>query len=791
MKPPRPAGLTAAGVTAREAEVLSAIGGRLTNQEIAGRLVISVRTVESHVSALLRKLGVPGRPALIELARQLAAGPALPAPPTSFVGREEELAALRVLLTAGPLVSLTGPAGCGKSRLALEAARGWDGETRVAALGSAAAADVRAVVAAALGLGYEAADLAAAARVALAGRRLLLVADDCDLVTEAAAEQLTALVRAVPGLRVLATSRQPLGVAEEQLLPVPPLACPAGDDPDAVLRSGAGRLFLDRARTASPRFRLDAAAAAQVAGICRRLDGLPLAIELAAARVTALDLAALADGLTRRLQLLERPAGAGRHRSLTAAIEWSWQLLGPGERDLLGALAALPGEFTLALAAAVVAEAGAASDPEAGLLRLTERSLVSVTLPAGQPARYRLLETIRGYAAAQAPAAAPAVRRAHARYCCELAAAEVAARCHPSPAQPPPPPDELNYLAALTWAAAGDPALADRLLRLLSRLMGMQPSRHGLEVISAAASENSGWSSETLAWVSWALTYLDLAAAEQLAARSAAAAAGERDRACARWAAGWVQAYHRDEHAARALLDPVIAYAQAAADPWLEASAWQARGVARASTADSFADWQQALTRYAAAGDMMHASNVRYMLAYRAVEAGERLAEVPLWLAECESYAASQGYQHELAHIQQVRAVYERKQGRLDTARELLDTALPVFRQAGDFRCVTRTLLLQALETAVLAGGGPLRAQVLAALAVAAAEAGDLPLAAARGLGALGALDPSAGSAAETLAALPADQVLVLQGPACAGYTAEGRAGGISLILAAYPRYPR
>jgi DNA-binding CsgD family transcriptional regulator len=209
MRPAGQARLAAAGVTAREAEVLAVVGGRLTNQEIAERLCISVRTVESHVSALLRKLMLPGRPALIQMARELAAEPALPVPPTSFVGREEELAQLGDLLAAGPLVCLTGPAGCGKTRLALEAARRWVGETRIAGLASAAAADVTAIIAVALGLGYESADLATAARVALAGRSLLLVADDCDQVTWAAAEQLTALVRAVPGLRVVATSTRP------------------------------------------------------------------------------------------------------------------------------------------------------------------------------------------------------------------------------------------------------------------------------------------------------------------------------------------------------------------------------------------------------------------------------------------------------------------------------------------------------------------------------------------------------------------------------------------------------
>ena len=377
-------------------------------------------------------------------------------PPTSFVGREEELAQLRDLLAAGPLVCLTGPACCGKTRLALEGARRWAGETRIAGLASAAAADVTAIIAVALGLGYEAADLATATRVALAGRSLLLVADDCDQVTGAAAEQLTALVRAVPGLRVVATSRQPLGVSEEQVLPVPPLACPAGAGLAAVQQSEAGRLFLDRARAASPQFRLDEGAAAHVADICRRLDGLPLAIELAATRVRTLDLATLADSLTSQLRLLERPAAAGRHRSLAAAIEWSWELLDQDERDLLGRLAALPGDFTVAMAQAV-APARAGADVEVGLLRLADRSLVSVTLAVGQPARYRLLDTIRAYAAGQSAEVAVYVRHAHARYCCGLALAEVRARGRPRPVQPPPPAfDEANYLAALTWAAAHD-----------------------------------------------------------------------------------------------------------------------------------------------------------------------------------------------------------------------------------------------------------------------------------------------------------------------------------------------
>jgi predicted ATPase/DNA-binding CsgD family transcriptional regulator len=798
--------LATAGVTEREAEVLVVIGRRLTNHEIAEQLGISVRTVESHVSALLRKLGVPGRPVLIQLASELTAKPALPVPTTTFVGRQRELAQLTDLLAASPLVCLTGPAGCGKTRLALEFARRWAGEVRIAGLASAAAADVSAIIAAALGLGYEVADAAAATGVALAGRSVLLVADDCDQVTGAAAEQLTALVRAAPGLRVVVTSRQPLGVSEEQVMPVRPLACPAGSEPAAVLESDAGRLFLDRVRAVAPQFILDEATAEQVAGICRSLDGLPLALELAASRARALDLAALAGSLTSHLQLLERPAGTGRHRSLAAAIEWSWQLLDPDERDLLGRLAALPGDFTLAMARAAARAEGAA-DVETCLLRLVDRSLISATLAAGQPARYQLLGTIRAYAAERAPGVTAQVRSAHARHCCELAAGEIRARCRPGPTEPPPPLfDEINYLAALTWAAAHDQVLADRLLRCLAQLIGMQPSRRGIEVIRAvASSDDGGWSSAALAFASWATTYLDLDGAGQLAGRSAAAAATDRDEAYARWAAGWVHAYRHEEDVAVGLLDRVIAYAKDAAETWLEASAWQARGLARARTGDAFRDWQQAAIRFAAAGDLMHASNVRYMLAYRAVEAGELLAEVPVWLAECQSYAASHGYAHELAHIYMVRAMYERTQDQLDNARELLDGALPVFRQAGDFRCTTRTLLelaehhrrgqpegaarllVEALGTALLVGSNSLCERVLARLTTAAVEAGDLPLAA-RSFGALEALGQPQDQAgvADARAALTADLVRTLQNPACAAYVDEGKAGGLGLITTLY-----
>jgi hypothetical protein len=305
-----------------------------------------------------------------------------------------------------------------------------------------------------------------------------------------------------------------------------------------------------------------------------------------------------------------------------------------------------------------------------------------------------------------------------------------------------------------------------------------------------------------------ALAYLSLDDAEKLARRSERAAASERDAALAGWASGWVHAYRHEENAAVQRLGSVISYARQASDPWLEGSALQARGVARSDPLDAFADWERAVTRFVVSGDLTHANNVRYMLASRAVETGTRLGDVPVWLDGCESYASGRGLTHELAHIRRARAGYERIQGRPGTARHLLDAALPVFRQAGDFRCIARTLsdladpaccdgpavakdlLVQALGVAAIVSGPAIQEHILAGLITAGGAVDDLTLAA-RCLGALDAL----GKPAEQMAAgrdgapPPApDLIRTLRGPGYATFVSEGRAGGIDLLTTLYSR---
>jgi hypothetical protein len=268
---------------------------------------------------------------------------------------------------------------------------------------------------------------------------------------------------------------------------------------------------------------------------------------------------------------------------------------------------------------------------------------------------------------------------------------------------------------------------------------------------------------------------------------------------------GWVRAYRHEEAATLRCLDPVIAYATAAQNAWLEASAWQARGVARGLAADAFSDWERAVARFVAAGDLMHVNNVRYMLAGRAVQAGIRLGDVAVWLSECEAYASAHGLAHELAHARLTRAYYDRISGRPDSAEPMLDASLLVFRQAGDLRCVARTLiemaahesgrdqaaavdlLLQALPAAAVSNA-ELRVAVLTKLFGDGSAAGNLALAA-RCPGALRAHRPpdQPGQPAEAGAV---DQALGarLTRDAYATYFEEGQAGGAALVCALYPR---
>ncbi|MEU6737737.1 BTAD domain-containing putative transcriptional regulator [Streptosporangium sandarakinum] len=378
-----------------------------------------------HLSVLRAALPVPG-PDVPPAGDGMTARTGVPAQLTPLVGRADELARIRGLLAGARLVTLTGPGGTGKTRLAVEAAaHGHDDVCFVELAPLTDGAAVPHAVLGALGLhesgmltapGGAVRDPVARMVAALAERRTLLVLDNCEHVVEAAAALAAGLLGGCPGLRVLATSREPLGITGETLCPVPPLALPPPEIPAAeALGFPAVRLFAERAAAVRPGYTVESEADA-VLRVCRALDGLPLAIELAAARLRSLTAAEVAARLDDRFRLLSRGSRTAqpRHRTLRAAVEWSWDLLGEDERTMAGRLTVFAGGATLEAVERVTGLPDAI-DLLAGLV---DKSLVEVV---GD--RYRMLDTIRAFCAERLAEAGEeeALRRAHGEYFLGLA----------------------------------------------------------------------------------------------------------------------------------------------------------------------------------------------------------------------------------------------------------------------------------------------------------------------------------------------------------------------------------
>ena len=355
---------------------------------------------------------------------------------TSLVGRASELRDVRQELATTRLLTLTGPGGTGKTRLALAAAA-VAGDTfpgGVCWVELAPAADPASVgqtVASQLGApDTPGQDAAEAIAEHVSGRRTLIVLDNCEHLAAAVAGLAERLLVACPALSILATSREPLGVEGECSWPVPPLSLPPGGavvtaTAAALGGSDAVRLFEQRAQLVRPSFRVTDDNAAAVLQICRRLDGLPLAIELAAARIRILPAAQLAERLDDIFAVLTGGARTAprRHQALRATLDWSYDLLTADERAVFRRLAVFSGGFTLPAAEQVAAGGGIAGRDILDLLtRLAEKSLLRAEQPDGG-ARYHLLATIRDYARerlAETAEEEPA-RRAHLRYFTELA----------------------------------------------------------------------------------------------------------------------------------------------------------------------------------------------------------------------------------------------------------------------------------------------------------------------------------------------------------------------------------
>jgi predicted ATPase/DNA-binding CsgD family transcriptional regulator len=409
-------------VTPREAEVLALVGQHLTNAQIADALFISVRTVETHVAALLRKLQVPDRRTL---ARQVGAersvgGGTLPVPVTPFIGRAQERVALRRAVAEHRLVTAVGPGGVGKTRLAIRVADDLvaehpDGVWFVDLVRVTEPVTVITSVAEAVGVPENVGASPHDALVAsLSRRKALLVIDNCEHLLDAVRDCVERILAGCPGVTILATSRSRLMLPYEHLYTVPGMAVSA-EGGDAV------DLFTARALAATGE--ATPPDTVRVAALCQALDGMALAIELAASRYATLGLDGLEAGLDERMQFLAvGRSSSGRHGSLRDMLAWSYDLLAPADQALLRSVALFASWFDVDEATAVAAPPGGHAAVADGLARLADHSLLVVD--RGQPTRYRALETIRQYLEEQLAATGElvALEWRHEAWCCAVVA---------------------------------------------------------------------------------------------------------------------------------------------------------------------------------------------------------------------------------------------------------------------------------------------------------------------------------------------------------------------------------
>lgn len=709
--------LQRAGITARESEVLALLDRRLTNAEIAEQLYISIRTVESHVSALLTKLGATDRRELGDMATLLLSGTKhnLPRIPTSFVGRDDQLGDLEVLVADNRLSTLVGPPGVGKTRLALEFGLAQldhyrDGVWLVDLAPLSATGLVAIQMLGTLGGSIDSHRTPLAALVARAqDQECLIVLDNCEHLADEAMEVAEVLATRTKGIRVLATSRQALGSAVEGVMSVTPL--PAPDDAVAT-RNIAGypsvKLFLDRARSSVPDLDLATVNVETVAAICRRLDGLPLALELAASRLRTFSLDQIVDNLDDRFHILSATRADSRHHTLHAAIEWSYDQLTPRDQTLLTRLGVFVGTFSLGAAESVGSdESISRSEVLESLATLADKSLVQV-VPAEGSYRYRLLESIREFAWSRVEDSEVIARR-HAEFLVSLTD-EGSVRLRE--------PDQLrwqnlirldldNIRRALAWTiSAGEHEFALRLLGNLAKFWGdTGRRREGIDWSERILATTRGLASSThvKALNETADLYLMIDPGRSLdLATSAMDIAGE---------------LHDDFRYHEALLTRGAANtfvdSRRALDDLRQSYEYFA-GIGHhhetvlillfmsicTQGSEGFDHLESALEITQRSGDLSGQVDAAYMLATKAaqesddVDLAEELANRALRLAQ------RSGGEHALIHARSVLAMVALRHGKVVEARELANELRGAFERVGDLRCWARMTCLLAAASA-------------------------------------------------------------------------------------------
>lgn len=719
-----PAPLRAAGVTRRELEVFWLVADRLHNKEIAERLHVSERTVESHVSSLLGKLGAADRPSLVEAGAQLrdqARNRApLPRPVSSFVGREPELEVLGRLVAAHRMVTVTGPAGAGKTRLALEVAAVTNSLPPAVFIDLATATsgeNVLRLFAHSLALVPEA-KLGRALWEALAAGPHWLMVDNCEHVAAATGALLGELLSSTSQLRVLVTSRVPLNVAGEALYRLEPLPLPAeSDDPEAVLAAPASRLFADRAATASPGFAVTTDNARDVAELCRRLDGLPLAIELAAPRVRAFSPAELLLRLEDRFALLAggSPETASRHVTLDAALRWSYELLDDTERLLLERCSVFPAEFDYDTVAEI---AGFPPLQRADLVRLfprlLDRSLIS-GIRRGQSTGYRMLESIRDFARAQLALRGEEeqVRERHASFHLGRGPQLLAALQGRDQVAAMGWFDRhwVDLRAAMRWALeCGNTDLAWRFVAGVGTgwdILGFRGELfEWLDVMLEQPLPTGSIRPQSVTTAVILLSHQDAGRAVSLAQRfyDESGRGDDRVQAWAELSLGWALRYSGASKAGMPHLKEAAARFDRLNDQWHRGLALEVLGLGEQETSgDGLRSISLAAELFGRLHDDVKRANCLIHMAGLKINVDADLDAAESWLVEAQQLAERTGNQHEMLHAELFHArLNQRRAEDASTGREFV-RLLDGFRRVGDRRCVARCLL--GIGRAALAGG--------------------------------------------------------------------------------------
>jgi non-specific serine/threonine protein kinase len=635
----------------------------------------------------------------------------VPTPRTRLIGRENERTEARqwLLDDAAALLTLTGPGGVGKTRLALVVAdecadRFADGVYWVDLSRVVDQALVSATIAHALGV-YQTSGRRIEDEIArfLRPRQILLLLDNCEHVLPAVAERISALLATCAALQVLATSRAPLSVWGEQVLSVEPFPLPpvtSAPSPEALSQNEAVDLFVERARAVQPAFRLDSTVAPTVAEICRRLDGLPLAIELAAARSAFLSPASMLALLSDRLRLLEHgPRDApARHQTIRDAIAWSYELLAPSEQVLFRRLSVFTGGFTLEAAQAIGKLTVDAGPALIQLEPLINQSLVQLHEMPDRTARLTALETTRAFGLEQLANAgeAHATRQAHVDWYVELA--ELAETELRGPRQREwlnRLEDELgNLRSALAWSMEFDPPAALRLASALFRFWLLRGHFHEgqrwLQDALALPRDDARLCARALANLGGlASRQSDFAVAESAFRESIALAEAAGDREGVAYgqllmARGTAYA-HGDYAAMRSLSEASLATYRSLARQWGVAMALYGSGFAALQLGDPAAGEMidDSLARFQEIGDTWgtaYAANAAGMSAVRRGDDERATALYGLCLSQAETLGDRYGVAialHNQAHM----AI---RRGDLDRAEALLRDALRLMWELGD-----------------------------------------------------------------------------------------------------------